>query len=107
MRKTFPLSASNRAPARQIEWVKHEIKKYMDREKRKTVPEGYSFWDFDCKIGPDEESLKEIYPNEIRKNIDSLVQDGVDSFFLEVLVKPCKHNPDKAPRRPASEGSQD
>ncbi len=90
MKKTFYLISKSKAPARQVEWTKHEIKKYMDREKRKELPDGFDYWDFDCRIGLNEQELKEVYPNEIRKKIDEFALNKAESFFLEVLVKPLK-----------------
>ncbi len=87
MKKTFSLRASNREPARQVEYVKHQIKKYIDREKRKPFPEGVDYWDFDCKFGPTEDAAEIIFLNEIRPSIDSLVKEEKTSFYVEILVK--------------------
>lgn len=107
MKKTFSLTAPNKAPERQVDWTKHEIKKYLGREKRKALPEGVDFWDFDCRIGADEESAEVIFVNEIRPNIDKIVSAGHKTFYLEILAKPGKHNPNKKPRKVLSENSQE
>ena len=51
MKKTFLLQAEGKNPDRILEAVKHEVRKYARREGRKTVPEGFDYWDFDCKVG--------------------------------------------------------
>jgi len=93
MKKTFSLTSPNKAPARQVEAIKHEIKKYIAREKRKALPNENSFWDFDCKIGLDDKNTTEIFANEIRPTIDKYVSENRTSFYIEVLVKAVKHAP--------------
>jgi hypothetical protein len=88
MKKSFNLTAPNKAPERQTDSVKHEIKKYITREQRKTVPAGVDFWDFDCKIGDDAQTAAVIHVSEINKKIDALSLENKESFYLEVLAKP-------------------
>jgi hypothetical protein len=90
MKKVFKITESKIAPARQIDSFKHEINKYIARERRKKLPEGVDFWDFDCKIGNDSESAEVIHLSEINKAIDSILTDTDDSFYIEVLAKPGK-----------------
>jgi len=90
MKKNFNLTAPNKKPDRQVEWVKHEINKYIARERRKALPEGSDYWDFDCKIGADESQAKVIHLNEISKKIDGLVQENKITFYLEILAKAAK-----------------
>ena len=87
MKKVFKLTDSKRAPARQVDYVKHEIKKYIARERRKTLPERVDYWDFDCVIGADEKSTNKIHVDDINKNIDALVAKDAESFYIEVLIK--------------------
>lgn len=88
MKKTFSLTAPNRAPARQVDFVKHEISKYLARERRKTPKEGADYWDFDCKLGKDQESAVVIHVAEINKGIDKVVLENADHFYIEILAKP-------------------
>lgn len=88
MKKTFKLTAENKKPERQVDSVKHEIKKYLSRERRKKLPEDVDFWDFDCKIGESDASAATIKVQEINANIDKLVADSKESFYLELLAKP-------------------
>jgi hypothetical protein len=87
MKKNFSLTAPNKKPDRQVEWVKHEINKYVGRERRKTLPEGVDYWDFDCRAGADEASAKVIHLNEIGKIIDEVVADQKTSVYIEILAK--------------------
>ncbi len=95
MKKNFKLTAENKAPARQVDAVKHEIKKYLARERRKTVTEGFDFWDFDCKFGESAEKSSALEVSEINKSIDATVAEGKESFYIEILAKPGKKIPKK------------
>ncbi len=88
MKKSFKLTAENKAPARQVDAVKHEIKKYIARERRKTVAENADFWDFDCKFGDDAGSAKTISVADINKAIDATVSEEKEAFYIEILAKP-------------------
>ena len=88
MRKTFPLTHPKIKLPRLVEAIKHEIKKYIKRERNKQLPEGVDFWDFDCKYGPTAEEATVIHLSEINKCIDNAEEQQLASFYLEILVKP-------------------
>ncbi len=88
MKKEFQLTDPKKAPARQVDYVKHEISKYIARERRKPLPEKVDYWDFDCKLGKERISAYVIHVAEINKGIDRLVAQGAESFYLEVIAKP-------------------
>lgn len=88
MKKEFKLTDPKKAPARQVDFVKHEISKYIARERRKTPQEGSDFWDFDCKLGATKDSADVIHVSEINKAIDKVVIEAAESFYIEVLAKP-------------------
>ncbi|MBC7714523.1 MAG: hypothetical protein H7177_14350 [Rhizobacter sp.] len=88
MKKSFKLTAPNKAPARQVDSVKHEINKYIARERRKTVAKNADFWDFDCKFGDDAANAEKIELTEINKCIDKTVAEEKEAFYIEILAKP-------------------
>lgn len=88
MKKTFKLTDPKRAPARQVDAVKFEINKYLARERRKPLKPGVDFWDFDCRIGENEESSAIIHVAEINKSIDKVAAEGSEQFYLEILARP-------------------
>lgn len=88
MKKTFLLTHPKIKPARLVEAIKHEVKKYIKRERNKPLPEGVDYWDFDCRFGQTAEGAEEIHLSAINKSIDAAVEQQVASFYLEVLVKP-------------------
>lgn len=90
MKKTFQLKVENKTPERQVDSIKHEVKKYIARERRKELPSGTDFWDFDCKIGDNEQAAKPIHPSTINEMIGKVLASGKESFYLEVLAKAAK-----------------
>jgi len=90
MRKTFKLKVSNKLPARQADSIKHEVKKYLKRERKKTLPEGLDFWDFDCRIGNTQADAEIIKVGEINSNISKMLEADKEEFYLEILAKPAK-----------------
>lgn len=95
MKKEFKLTDEKKAPARQVDAVKHEISKYIARERRKKLTEGVDFWDFDCKFGQSPATAEVIHVSEINKSIDLSVSQNAESFYLEVLSKPGFRNKSK------------
>jgi Family of unknown function (DUF6172) len=90
MKKTFKLSHPKLKLPRLVESIKHEVKKYIKRERRKDLPDGYDFWDFDCRFGPEESLSEEIHMSEINKSISWAESEQLESFYLEVMAKACR-----------------
>ena len=61
VRKTYPLRPEGKHPDRVLDAVKHDIRKYMKRERRDPLPEGADFWDFDCRFGADKDSAEGMH----------------------------------------------
>ena len=88
MKKTFQLTHPKIKPARLIEAVRRDVKKYLKREKRKSLPDGVDHWDFDCKFGPTEAKAEIILVSEISKCISEAEVENLESFYIEILAKP-------------------
>ncbi len=88
MRKTYQLNLEGKNRDRLLESSKHDIRKYIRRERRKDLPEGADYWDFDMRFGVDEASAVALPPAELIRSINALVADGGDQFFVEILRKP-------------------
>jgi hypothetical protein len=97
MKKKFNLTAPNKTPDRQADSVKFEIRKYIARERRKVLPTGADYWDFDCKIGINSETAEVIRFSEINKIISVYASEKRETFYLEVLAKPGFKNRKKDP----------
>ena len=89
MKKTFTVKDGKIKADRQIEAFRSEIKKYIARERRKELPEGFDTWKFDCRFGDSAESAKEIQESDIKTSISAFAASGNASFYLEILAKPA------------------
>ncbi len=87
MRKTFQLRPEGKNPERVLEAVKHEIRKYIKRERRRELPEGVDFWDFDCKFGASEETAAVVHLGELTALIDAVAKEAGPQFYVEVVAK--------------------
>ncbi|WP_114969245.1 DUF6172 family protein [Rhodoferax ferrireducens] len=87
MKKTFKLNIEGKNRDRVLEATKHEIRKYVKRQRRVPLPEGVDFWDFDCKFGTSEANATVVHFATITSLIDAVAKEGGDAFYLELLVK--------------------
>lgn len=99
MKKTFPLRPDGKHPDRVVDAVKHEIRKYVRRERRRELPEGGDFWDFDCRFGTDRESAASAHLAELTRLIDEVVRAQGAQCYIEILARPAtrRARPPKAP----------
>lgn len=93
MRKTFALTHPKLNTARLVDAIKHEIKKYLARERRKALPDGKDYWTFDCRFGASEDVAAKIFTSEINKHIDAAVAQELPAFYIEILARACNHKP--------------
>ena len=104
MKKTFLLTDPKIKPTRRVEAIKGDIKKYIKRERKKKLPEGFDFWDFNCSFGDTAEEKKEIHTTEIMKFIDDAASRKLDKFYLEVLA--TARNRSKKPKLDDAESTE-
>jgi len=88
MKKTFSLTHEKIKTPRLIDSIKHDVKKYLKRERKKKLPVDVDYWDFDCKYGHSEDTAETIHVSALNKSIDDAAQHELASFYLEILVKP-------------------
>lgn len=87
VKKTFKLSIEGKNRDRVLEATKHEIRQYVKRERRKELPDGVDYWDFDCKFGASEALAQPVHLSNITASIDALAMAGGDAFYIELLAK--------------------
>lgn len=87
MKKTFELTHPKIKVERRVDAVKHEVKKYIKRERNKPLPVDVAFWDFDCKFGETEQQAQVIHLSEINKHIDQSVAKELTTFYIEIIAK--------------------
>ncbi len=93
MKKTFQLIVANKKKDRQVEAIKNEVRKYIKRERSKKLPEGFNYWNFDCKFGKTQEEATEIRFVDITKSIDIASNEDLESFYLELVARADIKNP--------------
>lgn len=87
MKKTFDLTHPKVKYDRLIDGVKHDVKKYIKRERNKQLSEDADYWDFDCKFGNTEAEAEVVHLKEINKHIDKVASSKLTSFYLEIIAK--------------------
>ncbi len=85
MNKTYKLIEEKRNKDRVVEAIKHEIRKYIKREKNKPLPEGVDFWKLECRISKNNDKLAVIEFQNLIKTIDILVLEEAEMLNIEIL----------------------
>jgi len=93
MKKLFLLNQENKKRERVVEAVKHEIRQYIKRERKKKLPDDASVWQFDCLFGKDMASAISIHFNELTPSVDNADTENWDSFYVEILSRAAKKAP--------------
>lgn len=89
MKKTFQLHIEGKNPDRVLDAVKHELRKYVKRERRRDLPEGADFWDFDCRFGPTQEAAQPVHLSALTALVDGVAKEGGTQFYAEIMAKPA------------------
>jgi hypothetical protein len=87
MKKTFKLNIEGKNRDRVLEAVKHEIRKYVQRERRRALPAGVDYWDFDCRFGLSEETAEVVHFATLTNLIDGVAKEAGEQFYIEILAK--------------------
>lgn len=87
MKKTFQLKPEGKHPDRVLEAIKHEIRKYVKRQRRVPLPTGVDFWDFDCRFGVSEAVAQSVHFATLTALMDTVAKEGGDAFYVEILAK--------------------
>ena len=87
MKKTFKLNIEGRHRDRVVEATKHEIRKYVKRQRRVPLPEGVDYWDFDCRFGASAETATVVHFATLTTLIDTVAKEGAESFYLEIVAR--------------------
>lgn len=87
MKKTFKLEHAKIKVPRVVDSVKHDIKKYLKKERKKPLPSGATYWAFDCKFGQSEETAVTTSLSSLTKSIDELVENNIMTIYVELTPK--------------------
>jgi hypothetical protein len=104
VKKIFKLQVEGRNPERQLEASKHEVRKYVARQRRASLPEGVDYWDFACRFGLTQADAKEVHFATLIRHMDEAAQAGAPEFFVDILgikgirkAKPAALAPSESP----------
>ena len=103
MKRTFQLHIEGKKPERVLDSIKHEVRKYLKRERRRVLPEGSDFWDFDCKFGVAEENAEVVHLSTLIAHIDDISKNAGSQLYVEIIAIPKK----RKPRQPITEEGSD
>lgn len=87
MKKTFKLDHPKIKVPRVVDSVKHDIKKFLKKERKKPLPSGANYWGFDCKFGQSEETAVVIKLASLTAHIDDLVENNIMTIYVEITAK--------------------
>ena len=90
MKKTFKLEHPKIKVPRIVDSAKHDIKKFLKKERKKPLPSGANYWGFDCKFGQSEETAVSIPLTSLSKHIDDLVENKIMTLYVELTPKAIK-----------------
>jgi hypothetical protein len=86
VKKTYLLNITGKNSERLLDASKHDIRKYVKRERARALPAGVDFWNFDCKLGKTESAAVDIHFAALITSIDTLVAEGAEQFYAEVVT---------------------
>ena len=66
---------------------------HFPSERRRALPAGADFLDFDCRFGSAPETAGVVPLIEVIGLVDGMAQAGGESFYLEILAKPGQRKP--------------
>ena len=93
MRKTFKLQIEGKHPDRVLDAIKHEVRKYVKRQRRVPLPAGVDFWDFDCKFGLSTETAETVHLSAVIPSIDVAAKEQADQVYVEIITTHGKRKP--------------
>ena len=113
MRKIFPLQVEGRHPDRVMDALRHDIRKYLRRERRRELPEGADYWDFDCRFGTTRDNAESVHLGSLFALIDAVAREQGKEVYVEILARPAQRVASAAgaadaasPAEPAADGGE-
>jgi hypothetical protein len=90
LKKIFQLQEENKNSDRLVEAIKHDIRKYIKRERTKKLPKDFGFWDFDCQFGQTSETAKPVHSAELTVELDKALAEKWEACYIEIIAKPAQ-----------------
>ena len=73
-----------------LDAIKNELRKYVKRERRRELPGGADYWDFDCRFGASEAAAQPAHLSTLIALVDGVAKEGGSQFYVEILAKPAQ-----------------
>jgi hypothetical protein len=86
VKKTYSLDIEGKNRDRLLDAAKHDIRRYVKRERSRPLPAGVDFWDFACRLGSAEDTATALHFGELFASIDAIAREGGDRFYVEVVT---------------------
>ena len=105
MKKTYPLNIEGKNRDRLLDAAKHDIRKYVKRERARPLPAGVDFLDFDCRFGANAEAAEPLHFATLIAAVDALAKQGTEQVYVEVTSRAT--NRSARPRADAALAGED
>ena len=92
LKKIFELQAANKKPERVSDSIKNELRKYLKRERKKSLPEDAQFWEFECRFGQTSDTAERLNASELIKALDRAYDAAWERCYIEIISKPSSKN---------------
>ena len=92
MKKLFPLHHPRKADGRVLDAIKHDVRKYVQRELNKTRPDVARRPTFSCRVGASEAEAQETPLKNISAAIDRVAQEGANDVFIAITSTPAEES---------------
>jgi hypothetical protein len=93
MKRTFQLQIEGKKPERVLDSIKHEVRKYLKRERRRALPLDADYWDFDCKYGVSEATAEVVHLSSVIGHIDETSKNAGTQLYVEIVAVAKKRKP--------------
>jgi hypothetical protein len=93
MKKTFPLRVPGKDDARALDAIKHDVRKYVRRERNKPLPDGFDRWSFECRVGSEPGTAQTTALKEISAAIDDVAKIAGAGVYVEITAVPAQGLP--------------
>jgi hypothetical protein len=90
MKKTFKLEHPKVKVPRIVDSIRHDIKKYLTKERKSPLPPDAKYWGFECRVGQSEALAESVPLQSLSSSIDALVENGSKTVYVEITPKPVK-----------------
>lgn len=90
MKKIFKLQEENKNSDRLVEAIKHDIRKYIKRERSKKLPKDFGYWDFECRFGQTSDTAEAVHAGELTTALDKALAEKWSECYVEIIAKPAK-----------------